>query len=132
MRTFKYLSNILCRYASLSLSCISKEIDNMARSIVVNDCTHMSIERQLCHLCIPCQFYILSKSSLLPEYGYTSSKLCMTKKKLIIDYNDLFCLASICYVSFVIYTSCIIPCTSSQVHTSRNQSHQDWCISQSS
>ena len=54
----------------------------------------------------------------------------MTKQKPLIYLYNLFCFTSISNVSFIIYSSSIIPRTCAQMHSSWNQSHFYWSISQ--
>ena len=118
-----HLSNILGCNANLSWRVVAQQVNDLTRTVSVEDTFKVLSERLLRHLCITSEVNVFSQTSLLPEYGHRASDLHMTYQEALSDNHDLLSLAEVCYIALVIDTTGIVASTSSIPHATRNKRH---------
>ena len=70
----------------------------------------MAYEGLLCLLVVFVELHLCIDPCLFPEHGDRATNLHVGKT-VVVDYDDLLCLAEVCHLSFGVQASRIIPCT---------------------
>ena len=115
------LSDEFRRDSNLSWCVISQQVDDLARSICVNNVLEVQSKRFLCHLWIPSEEYVLRQTSLLPEHWYGASNLDVRNQESATYYHDLFSFTKVGNVASVIDAPSVVPRARSVPHATRDQ-----------